>query len=204
MRAPRSREGGRGTTAWEKEAAAAEETEEKGPDSASKRSDSEPKRNKLLHELVAVVLLPLLPLPPSLHSFSEDGCHPAVSRRVCGPPSRHKDSYLTRCPPRFSAGAPSNGTPKPGARRDPDNTCSSGRRRAAAAAAARTKLRHSLTRCLLVDLSLLFLSFSLSPFAAHFIPLTPVLAKRAPPRSRAGVARSRLRCRNGASGTAGA
>lgn len=29
-------------------------------------------------------------------SFSKDGCHPAVSRRVRGPPSRHKDSYLTR------------------------------------------------------------------------------------------------------------
>lgn len=134
--------------------------EKKGPDSASKRPDSEPKRNKLLHELVAVVLSlcspPFLHLSPSLslHSFSEDGCHPAVSRRVCGPPSRHKDSYLTRCPSCLSSGAPSNGTPKPGARRDPDNTCSPGRRRAAAAAAAaRTKLRHSLTRCLLVDLS---------------------------------------------------
>lgn len=48
-----------------------EEMEEKGPDSASKRPDSEPKRNKLLHELVAVVL-PLLPLscvPLSLSSF---------------------------------------------------------------------------------------------------------------------------------------
>lgn len=85
-----------------------EEIEEKGPDSASKRPDSEPKRNKLLHELVAVVLLfppsalplslPSFSLFLSLHSFSEDGCHPAVSRRVCGPPSRHKDSYLTQCP----------------------------------------------------------------------------------------------------------
>lgn len=36
-------------------------------------------------------------------SLSEDGCHPAVSRRVCGPPCRHKDSYLTReGPPRAS------------------------------------------------------------------------------------------------------
>lgn len=45
--------------------------------------------------------------------------------------------------------------------------------------------------------------FSLSLFATHSIPLTPVLTKCTPPRSRAGVARSRLRCRNGASGTAG-
>lgn len=34
-----------------------EKREEKGPDSASKRLDSEPKRNKLLHKLVAVDLL---------------------------------------------------------------------------------------------------------------------------------------------------
>lgn len=177
-----SEERGRSMKEEEVEEEEEEEMEEKGPDSASKRPDSEPKRNKLLHELVAVVLLPLLsPLPPSrflslsLRSFSEDGCHPAVSRRVCGPPSRHKDSYLSRCPPYLSAGAPSNGTPKPGARRDPDNTCSPGRRRAAAAAAAaaRTKLRHSLTRCLLVDLSpfSLFLSSPRIPSRLH--PCSP-------------------------------
>jgi len=108
-----------------------EEKKKKGPDSVSKRLDREPKRNKLLHELVAVI-------PSSSRSsasFSKDGCHhPAVSRRVCGPPSRHKDSYLTRgglplSPSSLSPAAPSNGTPKPGAGRDPDNTCPSGRQR---------------------------------------------------------------------------
>lgn len=39
----------------EEEDKSKEEEEKKGPDSASKRLDREPKRNKLLHELVAVV-----------------------------------------------------------------------------------------------------------------------------------------------------
>lgn len=42
------------------------------------------------------------PVPSFPPSFSKNGCHPAVSSRVCGPPSRHKDSYLTRKAPRAS------------------------------------------------------------------------------------------------------
>jgi len=80
---------------------------------ASKRLDSESKRNKLLHELVAVVLrVSAFPLPPPA-SFTKDGCHPTVSRRVCGPPSWHKDSYLTR------AGGPPEPPPSCAFERDP-------------------------------------------------------------------------------------
>lgn len=51
------------------------------------------------------------PVPSFPLSFSKNGCHPAVSSRVCGPPSRHKDSYLTRkAPPSLPPAAPSNGT----------------------------------------------------------------------------------------------
>ncbi|KYQ60169.1 hypothetical protein ALC60_00575, partial [Trachymyrmex zeteki] len=50
------------------------------------------------------------PSPRSPASFSKDGCHPAVSRRVCGPPSRHKDSYLTRGGPPEAATAVANQT----------------------------------------------------------------------------------------------
>lgn len=71
---------------------------------------------------------------------------------MCGPPSRHKDSYLTQeAPPSLSPAAPSNGTPKPGAGRDPGNTCPSGRRRRRQ---PWTKLRHSLTLCLFTALRL--------------------------------------------------
>lgn len=41
-----------------------EEEEKKGPNPASKRLDSEPKRNKLLRELVAVVILSRPFVPP--------------------------------------------------------------------------------------------------------------------------------------------
>lgn len=41
-----------------------QEKEKKSPDPASKRLDSEPKRNKLLRELVAVVALPRSFVPP--------------------------------------------------------------------------------------------------------------------------------------------
>lgn len=91
--------------------------------------------------------------PPSPHfpaSFSKDGCHPAVSRRVCGPPSRHKDSYLTReAPPRASPQLRLQTGPL-SPERDGIRTIlvRPGRRRRQ----ARTKLRHSLTLCLFTAL----------------------------------------------------
>lgn len=48
----------------------------KSPDPASKRLDSEPKRNKLLHELVAVVHRSPLPSRSSLLSLRTDATPP--------------------------------------------------------------------------------------------------------------------------------
>lgn len=62
-----------------------EEEEEKSPDPASKRLDREPKRNKLLHELVAVV--PSVPsfLPPLL-SLRTDATPPLAVECAGRPP----------------------------------------------------------------------------------------------------------------------
>lgn len=133
-------------------------------DPPSKRTDSEAKLNKLLRRLFgrhrrhdrrrrsSYSLAPLA-IPAHRPVGYPSGCPPAVKR---GPPSGHEDSYLTveglvrwsfsfghrrrrrrRCRRRAAA---SNGTPKPGAGRDSDNTCPSSLR-----LASPTKLRHPAT-----------------------------------------------------------
>jgi len=63
-RLPRIGERSREHEEEEKEEREEQEKEKKSPDPASKRLDSEPKRNKLLRELVAVVALPRSFVPP--------------------------------------------------------------------------------------------------------------------------------------------
>lgn len=60
--------------------------EKKGPDPASKRLDSESKRNKLLHELVAVVLLVPASFPLLLSLRTTDATPPLAVECAGRPP----------------------------------------------------------------------------------------------------------------------
>lgn len=99
-RLPRIGERSREYGEEEKEERDEQEKEKKSPDPTSKR-DLTASLNGINYYASSSPSWPS-PVPSFPPSFSKNGCHPAVSSRVCGPPSRHKDSYLTRKAPRAS------------------------------------------------------------------------------------------------------